>query len=162
MLTGPKPPNLEVDVIAAQLEGLEETIISKLIDRAQFGANGVIYRAGESGFAGKNEHSLFHVRMLYQERMDAEFGRFCAPEERPLFDQLPAPKRAVTLPDTGLHIRDLNIVNLMREIVERYIALIPTICRGGDDGHYGSSVEHDVYAVQAIGRRIHYGWLLCR
>jgi chorismate mutase len=33
------------------------------------------------------------------------------------------------------------------------------MCKSCDDGQYGSSVEHDVYAVQAIARRIHYGAL---
>jgi chorismate mutase len=31
------------------------------------------------------------------------------------------------------------------------------VCGPGDDGHYGSSSEHDVYALQAIARRIHFG-----
>jgi chorismate mutase len=40
-----------------------------------------------------------------------------------------------------------------------YLGLVPRICRPGSDGHFGSSVEHDVYALQAIARRIHYGAL---
>jgi chorismate mutase len=37
--------------------------------------------------------------------------------------------------------------------------MVPLICEDGDDGQYGSSVEHDVFAFQAIGRRVHYGSL---
>ena len=159
MHTGPKPPNLEVDVIAAQLEGLEETIIARLIDRAQFCANETVYRPGHSGFSGEDERSLFQVRLYSQERMDAEFGRFCVPEERPFFSMLPGSRRTVMIPDTGLHLDDIDKINLMPEIVERYIGMIPRLCRAGDDGHYGSSVEHDVYAVQAVARRIHFGAL---
>jgi len=51
------------------------------------------------------------------------------------------------------------VVSQTTLIVQRYLALVPKICRTGDDGHYGSSVEHDVMAVQAIARRIHYGSL---
>jgi chorismate mutase len=47
----------------------------------------------------------------------------------------------------------------MPDMITRYLDFIPRICRSGDDGHYGSSVEHDVYAVQAIARRVHYGSL---
>ncbi len=156
---GPNPPDLEVANIAAHLEGLEETIISRLIDRAQFSRNDHAYRAGESGFAGEDARSLFHIRLLYQEQMDARFGRFCVPEERPYFRDLPLPQRAAMLPDTGLRIDNFDCVNLMEPIIQAYLALLSMVCRAGDDGHYGSSVEHDVYAVQAIARRIHYGSL---
>jgi chorismate mutase len=159
LLLGPNPPELAIDTIAARLEGLEETIISKLIDRAQFRANLRIYRKGGSGFTGEKSKSLFHLRLMFHEKMDAMFGRFCVPEERPFFPRLPKAKRKVSIPETGLFLDDFNRVNLMPEIVGRYLGLIPRICRRGDDGHYGSSVEHDVYAVQAIARRVHYGSL---
>jgi chorismate mutase len=161
-MTGQKghdPCALKIDAIAARLEGLEETIISKLIDRAQFCVNSRVYRSGRSGFTGETSRSLFHLRLLYHEKMDAAFGRFCVPEERPFFPRLPEPKRKARLPETGLCLGDFNAVNLMHDIVPAYLALVPHICRRGDDGHYGSSVEHDVYAVQAIARRIHYGSL---
>jgi chorismate mutase len=156
---GPTPPELEVATIAAHLEGLEETIIARLIDRAQFRRNDRVYRPGESGFRGESTLSLFHLRLLFQERMDAQFGRFCAPEERPFFKDLPPPKRSAILPDTGLSIASFDCINLMDKIVAAYCDLLPKVCTEGDDGHYGSSVEHDVYAVQAIARRIHYGSL---
>ena len=156
---GPKPPELEVETIAAHLEGIEETIISRLIERAQFRLNDRVYRTGESGFTGEDTRSLFHVRLLSQEQMDARFGRFCVPEERPFFKDLPLPRRTVLLPDTGLAIDGFDCINMMDTIVDAYLALVPKVCRAGDDGHYGSSVEHDVYAVQAIARRVHYGSL---
>jgi chorismate mutase len=147
----------DLSKITALLEGLEETIIFKLIDRAQFRHNPIIYQPGKSGFVGSADHSLFSLRLRYQEKMDALFGRFCVPEERPFFTGLPKPRRKVTLPPTGLHCKDINTVNLAKKISEAYLALVPALCRHGDDGHYGSSVEHDVYALQAIARRIHYG-----
>jgi chorismate mutase len=156
---GQNPGALEIDAIAARLEGLEETIISKLIDRAQFRVNRRIYLPGRSGFAGEKTRSLFHLRLMFHEKMDAQFGRFCVPEERPFFSRLPKAKRKGKIPETGLHCDDFNAVNLMHDIVPAYLALVPRICRRGDDGHYGSSVEHDVYAVQAIARRVHYGSL---
>ena len=151
--------SLDLNAIAGTLESLEETIIHKLIDRAQFAANARAYIAGESGFAGEPERSLFELRLAYQERMDAEFGRFHVPEERPFTHDLPQAKRTVTLPDTGLAAIDYEVVNLCPAIVERYLDAVPRICADGDDGQYGSSVEHDIYALQAIARRIHYGAL---
>lgn len=148
---------LDLTFIASRLESLEETIISKLIDRAQFCVNETIYTLGKSGFEGEDRRCLFDLRMHYHEQMDAAFGRFCVPEERPFTRNLPEPRRQVTLPDTGLHIDNFEVVNFAGPIRTDYMTLVKQICHPGDDAQYGSSVEHDVYSIQAISRRIHYG-----
>jgi chorismate mutase len=148
---------MNLDQIAAILEGLEETIISRFIDRAQFRINAQVYRPGASGFTGEEEDSLLDIRLRYQEHMDSLFGRFCQPEERPFTAALPEPLRTVRLPANPLKIADYNAVNITAKIKAAYIALLPKICPTGSDGQYGSSVEHDVFALQALSRRIHYG-----
>jgi chorismate mutase len=148
--------DLNLEKITAVLESLEETIIFKLIDRAQFKYNRCIYIKGKSGFKGENE-SLFSLRLKHQESIDSIFGRFCVPEERPFCKNLPKPRRQIKLPDTGIRISDYNKVNLTQQIKASYLKLVPRICLQGTDGHFGSSVEHDVYALQAISRRIHFG-----
>jgi len=150
---------LNLDHIASRLEGLEETIIHRLIDRAQWCVNEVAYAHGQSGFADEGLRSLFELRLWHHEEMDARFGRFCVPEERPFNESLPEPQRSVNIPDTGLHIRDFDHVNFSDAVLASYRLLLPKICKEGDDGQYGSSVEHDVYAVQAVARRLHYGAL---
>ena len=151
--------SLDLNLIAAHLEGLEETIIHRLVDRAQFRANALAYEAGKSGFGTAGDESLFGLRLRYHEEMDAVFGRFVVPEERPFHRSLPPPSRSVSLPESPLRIADLDFVNLTTEIVDGYNDLIPRFCPNGDDGQYGSSVEHDVMAIQALGRRIHFGAL---
>jgi chorismate mutase len=151
--------DLDLATIAAQLEGLEETIIAKLIDRAQFRLNSAVYERGKSGFNDRVDRSLFELRLYYQEQMDALFGRYKVAEERPFSKTLPAPRRTVDLPPTGLVMSVIEAVNLTAEIGASYFPLLEKICREGDDGHYGSSVEHDVYCLQAIARRIHFGSL---
>jgi chorismate mutase len=150
---------LELNIVAAVLEGLEETIISKLIDRAQFRVNRAAYTSGSSGFEGEEGRSLFELRLRYQEEMDARFGRFIVPEERPFTSDLPAPHRRAHLPETGLRIGDWNLLSVAPSVLESYLQLLPRMCTTGDDGHYGSSVEHDVYVLQALSRRIHFGAL---
>jgi len=145
--------------IAADLENLEETIIARLIDRAQWRRNADAYLPGRSGFKGEKALSLFALRLKYQEEMDACFGRFRVPEERPFNKDLPGSRRNVTLPESCLQMTDFDQVNVTGKILESYLELVPKICQGGDDAQYGSSVEHDVYAIQAISRRIHYGAL---
>ena len=54
--------NLSLDEIAARLAGLEETLIYKLLDRAQFAANGGAYLPSRSGFVPQEASSLFELR----------------------------------------------------------------------------------------------------
>jgi len=150
---------MDLAVIAAHLEGLEETIIHRLIDRAQFGENPAAYAIGSSGFTDAGDRSLFDLRLRYQEEMDAAFGRYEVPEERAFHTDLPAPNRQVHPPDSPLHRSAAGSVNCTREIVTRYLKFVSVLCDSGDDGQHGSSVEHDVLAIQAIGRRVHYGAL---
>lgn len=149
--------DLDLEHIAGILEGLEETIIQKLIDRIQFRYNPDVYRAGKSGFPDEPVSSLFELRLRYQEEMDSVFGRFLLPEERPFHADLPPARRSLASEPSPLRIRDYSIANLSPAIKDRYLALLPLICEAGDDGQYGSSSEHDVYAFQAIARRVHFG-----
>ena len=146
-----------LDYIASVLEGFEETIILRLIDRAQFKTNETIYLPGKSGFEGREEESLFQLRLRYQEDIDTLFGRFMMPEERPFNKNLTPPRRKVTIPECPLVLKDYNLVNLTSDIEKYYLNWISSLCPSGDDAQYGSCVELDVYAVQAISRRIHYG-----
>lgn len=150
---------LNLEIIAAKLEGFEETIISRLIDRAQFYSDLRIYEPGHSGFSGESNRCLFDLRLHYQEKMDSLFGRFCVPEERPFTKGLHPPQREVILPKNNLNIDDYNKVSVTDDVLKGYLKLIPELCHDGDDMQYGSCVEKDVYAVQAIARRIHYGAL---
>jgi len=150
---------LELSKITEQLEAIEETIVFKLIDRAQYRVNAAIYEPGKNGFEGCGDKSLFELRLRFQEEMDAQFGRFCVPEERPFTPDLPGPRRTVTLPESGLFIAAYDVINVTGDITAGYRGLVAKLCAEGDDGQYGSSVEHDVYALQAIARRVHYGSL---
>ena len=152
---------MTLDIIAAKLEGLEETIIYKLMDRAQFSRNRAVYEKGNSGFSGDTQGlSLFDLRLLYHEEMDAKFGRFLVPEERPFYSELPKSSRdSISSTDTYLNIDDYNTINLGEDIKKVYLEILESLCINGDDGQYGSSVEHDVYALQALSRRIHFGSL---
>lgn len=150
---------LKLDVIASRLAALEETLIYKLLDRAQFGVNEGAYRPGSSAFVPAEAASLFDLRLTMQERLDTAFGRYRIPEERPYTQGLPEPRRRPPLPDTGLGFDDYETVNVGEAIRAAYLALVPGLARPGDDGQWGSAVEHDVICLQALGRRIHFGAL---
>jgi chorismate mutase len=144
--------------ISQRLESFEETIVFKLIDRAQFSVNEVVYDSGKSGFKNANGFSLLELRLAAQEKIDAQFGKFCTPEERPFIDYSESRRKAM-VDEREILVDDCNIVNLTKDIMAGYRSLIPLLCKEGNDGHYGSSVELDVYALQSISRRIHFGSL---
>ena len=150
---------LKLETIASHLAGLEETLIYKLLDRAQFAGNPGAYRPGQSRFRPHEVSSLFELRLHHQEKLDTLFGRYLIPEERPFYLALPPPRRVPTQGETGLVIQDLETVNVTGPIRTDYLAMLPGLCGDGDDGQWGSSVEHDVICLQALSRRIHYGAL---
>ncbi len=150
---------LRLDTIASHLAGLEETLIYKILDRAQFAGNPGAYQPGQSRFQPAETASLFELRLLFQETLDTQFGRYRIPEERPFHLGLPAPRRVPPQAETGLKITDLETVNVSGPIRSNYLEWLPALCGTGDDGQWGSSVEHDVICLQALGRRIHYGAL---
>lgn len=147
---------LDLNYIASRLEALEETIIFVLIERIQFMLNPSCYLAGQSGFDGEDTESLFSLRFRGQEELDARFGRFLTPEERPVNSNLPASRRNLIVSSRGLNIDNYDRVNLSPEISEAYLKLLPGICAEGDDGQYGSSIERDVICIQAVARRVHF------
>ena len=150
--------DFQLDRIASILEGLEESIVYKLLDRAQFARNPGAYSESESGFPEYPGESLLDVRLKFQEDMDARFGRFEVPEERPFTSKLPVATRSVKdLPVFPLS--SLDVISQSAGIKRAYLRLLDDLCANGSDGHLGSSVEHDVAALQAIARRIHFGAL---
>ena len=151
------PMEIKLNEIAAVLEGLEETIIHRIIDRGQYRSNDCVYEPGKSGFSGGRNMSLLDIRLKRQEEMDSEFGRFSVPEERPFRRDLPKPKRRLNPAANPLEIDDYNRINLTSKVFFAYCSMISRFCEPGDDGQYGSAVELDVAALQAVSRRVHFG-----
>ncbi len=149
---------LKINNIAARLEALEETIIFKIITRAQYKKNPLIYQIGKSGFKNHPDKSLFGIRLLKQEELEAVFNRYSCPEERPFNTNLPKSERDFLPPESPLHIDELDKINLTEDILKSYLGLVDEIAEEGNDpSQYGSSIEHDVYALQAISERVHFG-----
>lgn len=149
----------DLNRVAAVLESLEESIIFRLLDRAQFAENRPAYLLGGGGFPSRGDKSLFQIRLAMQEQMDSVFGRFLVPEERPFTDDLPIPERTPPKAESAFKIGDFNVINQNFDLLQSYRLMLVDLCPSGDDGHYGSSVEQDVFCLQAIARRVHFGAL---
>ncbi len=148
-----------MDQVAAQLEGLEESIIYRLLDRAQFAANAGIYQRDALPMPGYPGRSFLEVRLQLQEEVDAIFGRFMVPEERPFSRELPPARRTTPKSVNALPPMSFESISQSGPILDSYVELVPKLCQLAEDGHYGSSVEMDVAVLQAIARRVHYGAL---
>lgn len=150
---------LSLESIAARLASLEETLIYKLLDRSQFLRNKGAYEPGKSQFLPPEPVSLLELRLLHQEKLDATFGRYQIPEERPFYSGLPEPRRRLGVTQSQLKITDYDVINVSGSILSAYSKFLSVLCLEGDDGQWGSSVEHDVICLQALARRIHFGGL---
>ena len=134
---------------------LEETIIFALIERAQFGANPIVYRPDAVGHATDGE-SLVGYLLRETEKTHAKMRRYTSPDETPFYADLPEPiLPPLTFLENPLRPNRINVNRTVRRAYEQEI--VPFICRPGDDGQYGSSAVSDVGCLQALSKRIHYG-----
>jgi len=166
---------MKLSAVTKKLEGLEETIIVHLCERAQFRFNSRIYAPLDRGDTEEMAAgNLFDLRLRDWESVESLFGRFLIPEERPFQSGLPEPRylapedppahgrsrsadAGAPPPQPGTPIPDYNEVNLTGPIREAYMNLVRRICREGDDGSYDLSMERDICVLKVISRRIHFG-----
>jgi chorismate mutase len=148
---------VRLEDIAGRLQGLEETLIYKLLDRAQFAHNPEVYQKGKSGFSGQGTQHLF----WHQAPPSGKTGILLWPIPYPRGEAFhrppPAPGRNPLGWDHPLPLQDLEKVNVTADLLSAYLPFVARICVPGDDRQHGSSVEHDVMALQAISARVHYG-----
>ena len=140
----------------------EDTIIFALIERAQFAQNAECYdksSAAYAGLTGGSGISMLDFMLLEQERSHARIRRYTSPDEHAFFpDKLPAPMLPLVEFPEVLHP---NLVNLNSDIMAIYQQkVLPGLSRAGDDGHHGSSVVADIAVLQAISKRVHYGFFV--
>ena len=145
----------------------EDTIIFALIERAQFAhnpetfeKNSQIYNALTGGSSVDSKGmSLLDYMLLEQERSHSRIRRYTSPDEHAFFpDLLPAPMLPLIEFPEVLHP---NLVNLNSTIMDMYTdKVLPDLCRAGDDGQHGSSVVADIAVLQAISKRVHYGFFV--
>ena len=139
---------------------LEDTIIFYLIERVQFSYSLSMYTPGSvdiPDFTG----SFLDWMLLQQERVHAQVRRYEAPDEYPFFPgQLPAP---FLKPLSYPRLLHPNTININEEIKDAYTShILPSACalhtdRGAGGENYGSAAVMDVFCLQALSRRIHFG-----
>lgn len=155
---------LSLDNIRATLQRMEESIVFRLIERAQFGHNSCVYRDRAFPELVEKENwtgSWLAWSIKETEKWHAKLGRWLAPDEHAFtpIEQLPRP---VLKPNDYPDILHPQHVNVTEEILAFYTQdIVPKITqqkgKPEDDRQYGSSVVCDIEALGAIARRIHFG-----
>ncbi|KAL3931949.1 MAG: hypothetical protein SGPRY_000910 [Prymnesium sp.] len=144
----------------------EDTIIFALIERAQFALNLAcydrehpVYASLPSGGLASSGDSFLDFMLVGTERLHARVRRYTSPDEHAFFPQcLPPPELAPIDFDNELHP---VAINLNDQIKQLYIhKVLPALCRSEDDQQHGSSVVADVAVLQAISKRVHYGFFV--
>lgn len=70
----------------------------------------------------------------------------------------PIPRHQHTKPCTQVLAPGAAAININDRVMDLYLHhILPNITQPGDDSNYGSSVTHDVWALQALSKRIHFG-----
>ncbi|KAI9809194.1 MAG: hypothetical protein M1825_002485 [Sarcosagium campestre] len=166
---------LDLSNIRFQLIRLEDTITFYLIERVQFPLNRTIYIPGAVHLPGYDAELSFLDWMLReQERLHSLVRRYQSPDEYPFFpDALQTP---ILKPLNYPRILHPNNVNVNEKLKHSYVEyILPAACSrrrgGGEDQesigegddrgeaqeNYGSAGTVDVFCLQALSRRIHFG-----
>ncbi|ORY85611.1 chorismate mutase [Protomyces lactucae-debilis] len=139
----------------------EDTIIFKLIERAQFPQNGTIYKPGAIPIKDFDGSFLDFV-LEKSEQAHALVRRYQSPDEYAFSSNLPEP---IIPPLQYPSLIKADGVSVNHKIKEFYLEkIVPKLCEsnvGGDQGerleNYGSAAVCDVECLQALSRRIHFG-----
>jgi chorismate mutase len=152
---------LSLSSIREMLIRQEDTIIFALLERAQYAQNLACYSASDQKYSSLTGGgaSLLDYMLLETERLHARVRRYTSPDEHAFFPhRLPAPALPLIEFPQVLHP---NMVNLNGAIMDMYLTkVLPDLCAASDDGHHGSSVTADIAVLQAISRRVHYGFFV--
>ncbi len=156
------PPSLELQHIRETLIRQEDTIIFALIERAQYARNAPCYAVSDEryrGLAGSGR-SFLDFMLLETERLHARVRRYTSPDEHAFFpNRLPPPQ--LPLIDFPAVLAPCVALGLNDEIMRVYLSkVLPGLCREGDDEQHGSTVVSDVAVLQAISKRVHYGFFV--
>nr|GMC62194.1 chorismate mutase 1, chloroplastic [Ipomoea batatas]GMC73555.1 chorismate mutase 1, chloroplastic [Ipomoea batatas] len=149
--------NYTLEGVRISLVRLEDSIISGLVERAQYRYNPDTYDPNAfvmEGFHG----SLVEYIVKETEKIHAKVGRYSDPDEHPFFPlELPEPLLPPLQHPQVLHPNGA-LVNINAEIWDMYFKkLLPRLVEEGDDGNCGSTAVCDSFCLQVLSKRIHYG-----
>ncbi|KAM5564683.1 chorismate mutase 2 [Rosa sericea] len=149
-----KNESLTLEKVRQALISQEDTIVFRLIERAAFPLNSPTYHHQIS-----SSPSLFNFIVKSTEALQSQAGRYEIPEELPFFPENLPPSLLPPPADPPVLHPAAASINLNKKILDIYLKqLLPLFAVPGDDGNYAATASSDLDCLQAISRRIHYGY----
>jgi hypothetical protein len=139
---------ISLDELRIKINQLNTSIISGIKDRSRYLLSEGIYTE-----EFKDGLSWFKYRLKQEQNLDAEFGRFLYPIQRPLVFS----REELAKPLVGREVSEQDNffdLDLSEKIVSAYKELIKQICEEGEDkGSYGEITKLDVNNVLTLNER---------
>ena len=155
---------MDLEKVREKLINLEDIIIQGLCQRARFKHNNAIYEHNSKKFLFSNNYEGTYFDFMFKpiENVHAIAGRYECFDERPFYKGL---SQSVVKRDYNSKIPDDILkfskkINFSPWIKISYLNFLKDLCSNGDDANYGDSVLCDIFNLQAISKRIHYGILV--
>ena len=155
---------MELEKVRDRLIELEDIIIKGLCERANYKQNLEIYEHNAEQFKYKNnfEGTYFDFMFKQIENVHSIAGRYNCFDEKPFYKGLEEcqveREYNSQIPDEILKFS--KKINFSPWIKIGYLNFINELCEKDEDVHYGDSTLCDIFNLQAISKRIHYGILV--
>ena len=137
---------MNLNVVTRELEKMEISIITAIVERAQFSGNSSLYETRADG------KSLLQEWLAQYEEGERRLQAITLPEDRP-FSALPEPLPIEPLAADASAV-DINLNQL---IYQSYLDFLPRITAKDDDRSYGHTLSCDTRILKLVSRRIHAG-----
>jgi len=155
---------MELEKVRDRLIELEDIIIKGLCERANYKQNLEIYEHNAEQFKYKNnfEGTYFDFMFKQIENVHSIAGRYNCFDEKPFYKGLEEcqveREYNSQIPDEILKFS--KKINFSPWIKIGYLNFINELCEEGEDANYGDTTLSDIFNLQAISKRIHYGILV--
>jgi len=155
---------MKLEKVRERLIELEDIIIKGLCERANYKQNLPIYEHNAEQFKYKNnfEGTYFDFMFKQIENVHSIAGRYNCFDEKPFYKGLEEcqveREYNSQIPDEILKFS--KKINFSPWIKIGYLNFINELCEEGEDANYGDTTLSDIFNLQAISKRIHYGILV--
>lgn len=140
---------------------MEDTIIFNLIERSSFYTMPSIYECNSSKIQIPDFDGSFLDWLFQQHEVtESKVRRYQSPDEYPFYPKVIEDSFLPPIKYPKLLAKYFREVNINDEIKDVYIEeMIPRVAKkeGDEDENYGSTATMDIFALQSISRRIHFG-----
>lgn len=147
--------------IRSDLIRMEDTIIFNLIERSDFFTMPSVYEKNSPNIKVPNfDGSFLDWLFQQQENLESKVRRYQSPDQYPFYPHVIQESFLPPINYPKILAKYSNEININTEIMNVYIKeIIPKIAKqdGDESENFGSTATMDIFTLQSISRRIHFG-----